>query len=160
MAKKKSTPPLDSNSVLKSLKLVRDTDERLEYFRQFKDIKLFPQSPVAPLAEIEEIEFNPNSLELLKEIDRFSTPSPNACYFWLLCEDMTERMLSIGAIGLLYVLIRSGAASKVASLFFLTPSVTAVMAFLLFDESLHSIAVAGLLVTAAGVALVMRTTTK
>lgn len=92
MAKKRSTPPLDSNSLSKSLKLVRDTDERLEYFRQFKDIKLFPQSPVAPLAEIEEIEFNPNSLELLKEIDRFSTPSPNACYFWLLCEDMTERI--------------------------------------------------------------------
>lgn len=74
--------------------------------------------------------------------------------FWL------SIVLSIGAIGLLYVLIRSGAASKVASLFFLTPSVTAVMAFLLFDESLTWVAVAGLLVTAAGVALVMRTTTK
>ena len=67
-------------------------------------------------------------------------------------------VLSIGAISLLYLMIRRGAASKVASLFFLTPSVTAIMAFVLFDESLTWLAVAGLLVTAAGVALVMRST--
>ncbi len=70
--------------------------------------------------------------------------------FWL------AVVLSIGAISLLYLMIRRGAASKVASLFFLTPSVTAIMAFLLFDESLTWLAMAGLLVTAAGVALVMR----
>ena len=70
--------------------------------------------------------------------------------FWL------SIVLSIGAIGLLYLLIRRGAASKVASLFFLTPSVTAVMAFALFGESLRMLAIAGLLVTAGGVALVMR----
>jgi drug/metabolite transporter (DMT)-like permease len=65
-------------------------------------------------------------------------------------------VLSIGAIGLLYVMIRRGAASKVASLFFLTPSVTALMAFVLFRESLSVLAITGLLVTAVGVALVMR----
>ena len=65
-------------------------------------------------------------------------------------------VLSIGAIGLLYVMIRRGAASKVASLFFLTPSVTAVMAFLLFGESIAALGMVGLLLTAAGVALVMR----
>ena len=74
--------------------------------------------------------------------------------FWL------SIVLSIGAIGLLYLLIRRGAASKVASLFFLTPSVTAVMAFALFGEALSWLAVAGLLVTAAGVALVMRSENK
>ena len=74
--------------------------------------------------------------------------------FWL------AIVLSIGAIGLLYLLIRRGAASKVASLFFLTPAVTAVMAFALFDESLHLLAIAGLLVTAAGVALVTRSISK
>ncbi len=72
--------------------------------------------------------------------------------FWL------SIVLSISAIGLLYLLIRRGAASKVASLFFLTPSVTAVMAFALFGESLSWLAITGLLVTAAGVALVMRST--
>ena len=70
--------------------------------------------------------------------------------FWL------SIVLSISAISLLYLLIRRGAASKVASLFFLTPSVTAVMAFALFGESLSWFAIAGLLVSAAGVALVMR----
>jgi drug/metabolite transporter (DMT)-like permease len=74
--------------------------------------------------------------------------------FWL------SIVLSIGAIGLLYLLIRRGATSKVASLFFLTPSVTAVMAFALFGESLSWIAVAGLLVTAVGVALVIRSSKK
>lgn len=65
-------------------------------------------------------------------------------------------VLSIGAISLLYLMIRRGAASKVASLFFLTPSVTALMAFALFGESIASLGVLGLFVTAAGVALVMR----
>jgi drug/metabolite transporter (DMT)-like permease len=70
--------------------------------------------------------------------------------FWL------AVVLSIGAISLLYLMIRRGAASRVASLFFLTPSVTAIMALVLFDEMLTWLAAAGLLVTAAGVALVIR----
>jgi drug/metabolite transporter (DMT)-like permease len=64
-------------------------------------------------------------------------------------------VLSIGAIGLLYTMIRRGAASKVASLFFLTPSVTALLAWGLFDEALPPAAIAGMLLTAAGVAMVM-----
>ena len=65
-------------------------------------------------------------------------------------------VLSTGAIGLLYTMIRHGEASRVASLFFLTPPVTAVMAFVLFGESLPAIALGGLLLSAAGVALVTR----
>jgi drug/metabolite transporter (DMT)-like permease len=65
-------------------------------------------------------------------------------------------VLSFGAIGLLYAMIRHGEASRVSSLFFLTPPVTAVMAWLLFDERLPAIALAGLAVSAAGVALVSR----
>lgn len=65
-------------------------------------------------------------------------------------------VLSFGAIGLLFTMIRHGEASRVASLFFLTPPVTAVMAFLLFDETLPALALAGLAVSAAGVALVTR----
>lgn len=65
-------------------------------------------------------------------------------------------VLSTGAIGLLYTMIRHGEASRVASLFFLTPPVTAVMAFVLFGENLPAIALAGLLLSAAGVALVTR----
>ena len=62
-------------------------------------------------------------------------------------------VLSIGAVFLLMTLIRSGAVSKVASLFYLVPSVTALMAFVLFDETLSFTQIAGMLVTAAGVAM-------
>lgn len=65
-------------------------------------------------------------------------------------------VLSLGAISLLYLMIRRGAASQVASLFFLTPAVTAVLAFFLFGEALPTLAVGGMALTAAGVALVMR----
>ncbi|MDP7601124.1 MAG: DMT family transporter, partial [Rhodospirillales bacterium] len=50
--------------------------------------------------------------------------------FWLVI------ILSIGAISLLMVLIRRGAAAKVASLFYLVPPVTALMSFFIFDEAL------------------------
>ncbi len=63
-------------------------------------------------------------------------------------------VLSVGAIGLLFMLIRHGEASRVASLFFLTPPTTAVMAFLFFDERLAPLALAGLAASALGVALV------
>jgi len=65
-------------------------------------------------------------------------------------------VLSFGAIGLLFTMIRHGEASRVSSLFFLTPPVTAVMAWLLFGEELPAAALAGLAVSAAGVALVTR----
>ena len=63
-------------------------------------------------------------------------------------------VLSLGAISLLLILIRRGAAAKVASLFYLTPPVTAVMAYLMFGEELTWIAMLGMLVAAVGVALV------
>lgn len=63
-------------------------------------------------------------------------------------------VLSVGAISLLYILIRQGAAARVASLFYLVPPVTALIAWMLFDERLGAVALAGMLMAAAGVALV------
>jgi drug/metabolite transporter (DMT)-like permease len=63
-------------------------------------------------------------------------------------------VLSLGSIGLLYWLIRRSAASSVASLFYLVPAVTAVMAYLLFGERLDRIAIAGMVACAAAVFLV------
>lgn len=63
--------------------------------------------------------------------------------------------VSIGAILLLMWLIRQGAASQVASLFYLVPPVTAFEAYLLFDERLGGLAMAGGLIAIAGVALVV-----
>ena len=64
-------------------------------------------------------------------------------------------VLSVGAVGLLYTLIRRGEASRVASLFYLTPPTTAALAWLLFDERLGPLALLGMAVTALGVALVI-----
>ena len=64
--------------------------------------------------------------------------------------------LSLGAVSLLYVLIRRGAASQVASLFFLVPPCTALIAWLLFGERLGPLAVIGMALTAVGVALASR----
>jgi drug/metabolite transporter (DMT)-like permease len=60
---------------------------------------------------------------------------------------------SIGAISLFYILLRRGAASQVAALFFLMPPVTAVMGFAAFHETLSPIALVGFVLTAAGVYL-------
>ena len=65
-------------------------------------------------------------------------------------------VLSIGSIGLLYWLIRRSAATSVASLFYLVPAVTAVMAYVLFDERLDTIAIIGMVACAAAVFLVNR----
>jgi drug/metabolite transporter (DMT)-like permease len=65
-------------------------------------------------------------------------------------------VMSLVAISLLYLLIRRGAATNVASLFYLTPPTTAVMAYFIFDETLSAAALLGLLVAVAGVALVAR----
>jgi drug/metabolite transporter (DMT)-like permease len=65
-------------------------------------------------------------------------------------------VLSIGAISLLALLIRRGAATKVASLFYLVPPFTAVIAFLLFDERLGALGVAGFALAVIGVAVVVR----
>ena len=62
-------------------------------------------------------------------------------------------VLSVGAISLLYWLLRHGAASGVASLFYLVPPVTALMAWVLFDERMDALAIAGMALIAIAVAL-------
>lgn len=64
--------------------------------------------------------------------------------------------LSIGAIGLLLALIRQGAVSRAATLIYLVPPAVALEAFLLFGETMSPLQVAGMVVTAIGVALAVR----
>lgn len=65
-------------------------------------------------------------------------------------------VLSAGATSLLFRLIERGEATRVTSLFYLTPAVTAVMAWLMFGEALGGTAIAGMVLALAGVALVNR----
>jgi len=60
-------------------------------------------------------------------------------------------VLSVGAISLLNLLIRSGSAVNVASLFYLTPPTTALIAWGVFGETLTGLALAGMAITVFGV---------
>ena len=62
--------------------------------------------------------------------------------------------MSLGAISILLVLIRNGAAARVSSLFYLVPPVTAVQGYVLFGERLTPIQIAGIALAASGVALI------
>lgn len=75
------------------------------------------------------------------------TPAFIGALFWLVV------VLSLGAIGLLYFLLRQGAAADVARFFYLVPAVTALLAYFLFGEQLGLAAIAGMVAIAAGVVL-------
>jgi drug/metabolite transporter (DMT)-like permease len=62
-------------------------------------------------------------------------------------------VLSIGAISLLYWLLRRGLTSQVAKLFFLVPPCTAVLAWWLFDERLGWVGISGMVCVAVAVYL-------
>lgn len=65
-------------------------------------------------------------------------------------------VLSIGAISMLYIMIRHGEISRVTTLFYLVPGVTAVIAWLMFDERLLPVQIAGMIVCAGAVMLATR----
>ncbi|MEK9904780.1 MAG: DMT family transporter [Rhodospirillales bacterium] len=62
--------------------------------------------------------------------------------------------VSLGAMGLYLLMLRHGAAGKVAANFYLTPGTAAVLAFLILGETLHWEALVGLLAATLGVWLV------
>ncbi|MDO9195453.1 DMT family transporter [Rhodoferax sp.] len=64
--------------------------------------------------------------------------------------------LTLGGSSLLYLLIQRGAAASVTSLMYLVPPSTAVLAWLLFAEPITAVTIAGTVLTAVGVALVVR----
>ena len=64
--------------------------------------------------------------------------------------------LSIGAIFLLFALIRKSAATSVTSLLYLTPPTTAVMAWLMFGEAFSLTGAAGMLLAVIGVYFVVK----
>jgi len=91
----------------------------------------------AQLFEIGEVEWHPDFLFALA---------------WLCI------VLSLGAMSLLWYLIRHGAASRTASLFYLVPVGTSILGYLIFDEVLTLTQMLGIALTAAGVAVINRRT--
>ena len=68
-------------------------------------------------------------------------------------------VLSIGAISLLLMMIRASAVSKVTSLFYLIPAVTAVMAAMFFGEILNWLQLFGIVLVMVAVFLIRSPTT-
>ncbi len=66
-------------------------------------------------------------------------------------------VLTGGGVSLLYLMLRRGAAEKVTSYFYLVPGITALIALLMFGETLGPFAVLGMVVAVLGVALATRT---
>ena len=64
--------------------------------------------------------------------------------------------LTLGGSSLLYLLIQRGAAASVTSLMYLVPPTTAMMAWLLFGETITAATLLGTALTALGVSLVVR----
>ena len=64
--------------------------------------------------------------------------------------------LSVIAIALYYFLVRRGAAAEVSSLIYLSPPTTALMGWLMFNETFAALALAGMAIAVAGVALANR----
>jgi drug/metabolite transporter (DMT)-like permease len=64
-------------------------------------------------------------------------------------------VLTAGGISLMFYMLRHGRVTAVSSTMYLVPSVTAVMAWLLFGETLGTQAIAGMGVTLLGVYLVV-----
>ena len=75
------------------------------------------------------------------------TPALLGALAWLVI------VLSIGAMGLLMMLIRENAVSRTSALFYLVPGVTAVMSFLMFGEQLSAVQLAGLVLVSIAVLL-------
>lgn len=65
-------------------------------------------------------------------------------------------VISLGAVVLLMLLIRRGAVSKVSSLIFLVPTVSALTTYFVFDEKLTLLQICGMAVCAAAVLIVNR----
>ena len=65
-------------------------------------------------------------------------------------------VLSLGAISLLHLIIRHGAATRVSALFYLTPPTTALLAWLVFGERMGLPGIGGMAIAAAGVAIAVR----
>lgn len=106
------------------------------------------------------------SITVLQYVGAFATTLPLA----LLLEPMRFELrvetwlalawsvivLSIGAIGLMLMMIRRGAVSKVAALIYLIPPTAALQAFLMFGETLSLIQIGCMGIAALGVYLATR----
>lgn len=102
------------------------------------------------------IQFAASALVMAPFALAFETPQIEFVWQFWVALGWSVLALSIVAIFLLLTMIRHGRATQVASMMYLTPPTTALMAWLAFDERLGALAWLGVAATMAGVALVVR----
>lgn len=84
----------------------------------------------------------------------FTQVAWTADFLWALL--WSVLVLSIGAIFLLFALLRRRDATQVTSLLYLTPPTTALMAWLVFGESISSLGLLGMVIAVLGVVFVSK----
>lgn len=65
-------------------------------------------------------------------------------------------VVSTGALSVLYLLLRHGEVAQVASLFYLVPVSTAIIAFFIYNEAIDMLGLVGIFITALGIILVQK----
>jgi drug/metabolite transporter (DMT)-like permease len=84
-------------------------------------------------------------LAILTESGRFdASPQIWGALLWAVF------VISVGAISLLLVLLKRGAASRVAPLLYVAPPVAALIAYVMFGEKLGAIQITGMALAIAG----------
>ena len=109
-----------------------------------------------PVLSSTAIQYGATSLVMLTGMLFFETSSIQWTYEFIFAMTWLILFLSVGAILLLLYLIRHYTASRVTSLFYLVPPVTAIQAFLFLDEELGLISILGMLIVAVGVFIVIQ----
>ena len=102
------------------------------------------------------IQYATASLAMLALALAFETMNINWSGEFIFALTWLTVILSVGAISVLYLLIRRGEAARVASLFYLVPPFTALIAYFLFGETLGPLALCGMALAVIGVSIVNR----
>ncbi|MEN9890247.1 MAG: hypothetical protein RLY78_542, partial [Pseudomonadota bacterium] len=104
---------------------------------------------MAPLALLDD-----EPMRWMRLVDGAATPVANGALIGAMVWSVLG--MTLGGSSLLYLLIQRGAATQVASLLYLVPPTTALMAWALFGERITGWTLAGTALTALGVSWVVR----
>ncbi len=110
-----------------------------------------------PLLEGTTVQFLAAAVACLAAMAAFETPGADWTVRTIAAVAWNAAFVSLGGMGLYFVMLRRGTAARATANFYLMPGTAALMAWALLGETLAPLAVVGLAVSAAGCWLVSRT---